>query len=452
MQRPQGSSSELPGTEIAMRAAVSQRDRRIKIEVIDQAARFEDLRQEWNALLQASASNSLFLTWEWLYTWWRHLSDKSRLFLLLVRSGEELAAIAPLMVRRDRVTRLFPFHSLEFLGTGSVGSDYLDLIVRKGMEPGALGALCEYLNRGKFVVKLPYVNRASSRAAQLARGLSEHGWSYTESVINVCPFIGLSGHNWQSYLATLGPAHRYNFHRRARKLEKEHEMRFERVETDEECQRALDTLILLHQMRWRKRGGSDALHAANLVAFHREFSRLALERSWLRLFILRLGEKAVASLYGFRFGRSFYFYQSGLDPAYGKLSVGLVTMGLSIKSALDEGAEEYDLLRGDEGYKFLWARQTRELGRFELYSPCMSGLLYKQALGIGRAAKGWCRARFHSLRPLLARPALASDLIPPRYGTADARRFTRMASAIIGVHRRSSAVSNSDCRCSSDEV
>jgi len=43
----------------------------------------------------------------------------------------------------------------------------------------------------------------------------------------------------------------------------------------------------------------------------------------------------------------FYFYQSGFDPTYERSSVGLITMGLSIQAALEEGACEYDLLHGE---------------------------------------------------------------------------------------------------------
>ena len=37
---------------------------------------FRGLQEEWNELLESSTSNCLFLTWEWLYTWWRHLSGR----------------------------------------------------------------------------------------------------------------------------------------------------------------------------------------------------------------------------------------------------------------------------------------------------------------------------------------------------------------------------------------
>jgi CelD/BcsL family acetyltransferase involved in cellulose biosynthesis len=48
---------------------------------------------------------------------------------------------------------------------------------------------------------------------------------------------------------------------------------------------------------------------------------------------------------------------------------------LSIKHAIEEGASEYDMLHGDEEYKFHWARSARHLIRLELHPPNGRGLL-----------------------------------------------------------------------------
>src|SRR2546428_10216493 len=108
------------------------------IETIEDAAGFEKLRDEWDALLETSASNSLFLTWEWLYPWWKHLSGDRTLSIVTMRSGGELVAIAPLASRSRRLARVVPFRSLEFLGTDRACSGYLDLIIKPGKEPEAL--------------------------------------------------------------------------------------------------------------------------------------------------------------------------------------------------------------------------------------------------------------------------------------------------------------------------
>jgi CelD/BcsL family acetyltransferase involved in cellulose biosynthesis len=363
----------------------------MRIETIEDVAGFERLRTEWNDLLRQSASNCLFLTWEWLWNWWHHLCDGRRLLLVTVRCGGELIAIAPLAVSPPRVRRLIPFRSVEFLGSGIIGSDYLDFIVKAGKEQDACRVLAECLRRGKLMLELTQLERRSCLAETFAAELTRRGWSLSEAKTEVCPFINLTGHSWESYLATLGAEHRYNFLRRLKNVMKQFEVRFEQVRSEEQRREALPLLIALHNLRWRNRGCSEAFYTADLVAFHDELSRLALQQGWLRLFVLRLDGKPAASLYGFSYHRVFYYFQAGFDPLYGKYSVGLVTMGLAIKSALEEGVEEYDLLHGDEPYKFHWARAARELGRLELYPPGARGLLYKRTLAVSRTTRRMAR-------------------------------------------------------------
>jgi CelD/BcsL family acetyltransferase involved in cellulose biosynthesis len=123
------------------------------------------------------------------------------------------------------------------------------------------------------------------------------------------------------------------------------------------------------------------------VAFHRSFAQLAHQRGWLRLYVLRLNGTPAACLYGLLYGRKFYFYQSGFDPAFEKYSVGMISMGLGIQRSLEENAVEYDLLHGAEAYKFHWTRESREIGRVELYPPGGWGWLSRSAVELERASR-----------------------------------------------------------------
>jgi len=107
------------------------------VERIADAPGFEALREEWSELLESSAADCLFLTWEWLSTWWKHLAGDRRLAILALRHGGRLVALAPFGVRPPSLSRRRPLPVLEFLGNGCVGSDYLDLIVRRGYESEA---------------------------------------------------------------------------------------------------------------------------------------------------------------------------------------------------------------------------------------------------------------------------------------------------------------------------
>ena len=60
-----------------------------RVETIQDDEGFTRLRPEWEELLAASPSDTVFLTWEWLHTWWAHFAGRRRLLILAVREGKE---------------------------------------------------------------------------------------------------------------------------------------------------------------------------------------------------------------------------------------------------------------------------------------------------------------------------------------------------------------------------
>jgi CelD/BcsL family acetyltransferase involved in cellulose biosynthesis len=348
---------------------------------------FESLRRDWDDLLQASSSDCFFLTWEWLHSWWKHLAGQRELSLLAVHSQGEIIGLAPFSFRSAR----FSPPVVELLGTGIVGSDYLDLIVRRGCEAEVIDALVDYVSERKWLLKLGQLRR-SAWAVRLGSALATRtDYRSYEMTTDVCPYISFAGRTWESYLAGLGSSHRANFQRRLKQLRRDFSFRFEHATTEKNRAEFLAALIDLHRKRWHEKGASEAFSTPDIVAFHDEVTRFALERGWLRLFVMWLNDRPAAALYGFQRNRRFYFFQSGLDPEYSRYSVGLVTMGLAIQSALEDGAEEYDLLHGNESYKSLWAQETREIRKLELYPPSATGILYGGIAQATRAARklGW---------------------------------------------------------------
>lgn len=348
--------------------------------LIDSAWSFSALRPEWSSLLRASASASPFLTWEWLHTWWTHLGESSRLRMVAVRAGTELIAVAPFRVSTG--TAYLP--CLDMLATGDVGSDYLDVIVRGGREAEALPAIEQFVRSQRTTLRLTHLG-PSAVANLLADRLHASGWARTTTAGGTCPYIPLAGHTWDSYLATLGSSHRANVRRRIRALEQKFDVRFERVTGDTQRREALAKLFEYHDRRFDERG--TAFGTDDLRAFHDELTKRALDRGWLRMFVLRLDGAPAAVMYGFLYDGTFYFYQHGFDEQFQQHSIGLVLMGLSIRAAIDEGAGEFDMLWGVEPYKFLWARQTRELRTMLLFPPRIGGQIHRGLFHARRQAK-----------------------------------------------------------------
>jgi CelD/BcsL family acetyltransferase involved in cellulose biosynthesis len=354
----------------------------LTVDVIEDVQGFDRLKGEWDALVDASASNTPFLTWGWLRSWWMHLAGPATLHIIVVRERGELIGVAPMMRARRGISHA---SVLEFLGAGA-GSDYLDVILRTGRERVALEALASAFNSLQLPLYLDNLP-PSSASAQLQGALASTGWTAIESSPDVCPFINLAGHTWDSYLATLGAAHRANVRRRLRALAAGFDMRFTAVQSDADRRPALAALIELSKQRWAERGGNTAFESPALCAFHDEATHAAMADGSLRLYVLSLNGSVAAVMYGFaRYGR-FYFFQHGFSDAYAKFSIGLVLMALSIQAAIAEGLTEFDMLYGHESYKRLWAREERRLGRLQLFTPRLSGTLLRREADTRRALR-----------------------------------------------------------------
>jgi len=359
----------------------------ITTQIISDAASFRELRSEWHDLLEACPGNCIFLSWEWLHTWWEHLPEKRSIHIITVRHGGLLIGLAPLVLRPASMKRLMPWRVLEFLASGSVGSDYLSFLVRPGHEETATREITGCLADSGRMLELVRIEKSSAQMAAVSKQLQALGWKSSGTTTNYCPYSILAGHTWESYLDSLHANHRANLGKMLRRLHKDFEVTLHVAANEAECQWAMDVFVRLHLRRWSEKGGSTALNRQELIEFHQAFSRTSLEQGWLRLYTLSLDGVPVSSLYVFRYGNVHYHYQSAFDPDYRKYSLGTVIVALAIKAAIEEGAVEFDFLHDNETYKYLWARQERELIRLELYPPRRMGSVYQYAAAMKHGIK-----------------------------------------------------------------
>jgi hypothetical protein len=71
----------------------------LTVDVVETPAAFDALRDEWNAAACASVDANVFLTWEWLRTWWRHFAEgraDAHLHVVVLRDDDGIVAAAPL--------------------------------------------------------------------------------------------------------------------------------------------------------------------------------------------------------------------------------------------------------------------------------------------------------------------------------------------------------------------
>jgi CelD/BcsL family acetyltransferase involved in cellulose biosynthesis len=74
---------------------------------------------------------------------------------------------------------------------------------------------------------------------------------------------------------------------------------------------------------------------------------------------LRIDGRIIAVLYGMHAHRRTYFYLSGFDSEFARLSPGTLIVAAAIEHARREGAGAFDFMRGREPYKYRWGAIDR---------------------------------------------------------------------------------------------
>jgi CelD/BcsL family acetyltransferase involved in cellulose biosynthesis len=307
----------------------------------------------WDDL--ALRSGNLFSTREWVETWLRHFGDGGETHVLL-DDPTDPRVLLPLH-RTGRVLR-----QVRFLGNGP--ADQLGPVCAPEDRPLAARMIRERLLGGSEV-------RADVFLLQdvpVTDGWEDLLPGGTTVRVTPSPVVHFQGSTWDEHLATMSHNFRSQVRRRPRQLARAMPFTI-RLATAETLQHDLAELFRLHRLTW----GDDAAYATGAErAFHEDFAAVALERGWLRLWVMESEGTVVAALHCYSFGPAHALYQGGRDPELERHSLGFVMYCHALQAALEEGRTEFRLLRGDESYKARFAKDPSPL----------------HSLAFGRTARG----------------------------------------------------------------
>ena len=349
----------------------------------------------WNQLLAESSSPSIFLSWEWLQSWWDAFGDAHELLLLVCcESDGSVVAIAPLYRTRRQGRLGAALRVLRIVGDGSGDSDNLDLIVRKGYEVAAVQALLDWLAQRSSdwdIMELNTVPSESLVANALVEELVRRRWNHGE---RVGPHLVLPlPDRWETYLDSLSTNMRSSVTSRIRRLKKRYNVRLRRCQTEAELPQCLDELFRLHSKRWELRAEPGSFSLPQRRLFYRKMAKQFLAQGWLDFWMLDVNDQVVATEFGFRYGDTYSFLQGGFDPEYYSHSIGVVLRGLLLEELIRDGVSWYDFLGGVENHKQRWGAQLRSYHYLACAQPWSRGALHLAGVQIAERSKAWLRTR-----------------------------------------------------------
>jgi CelD/BcsL family acetyltransferase involved in cellulose biosynthesis len=225
--------------------------------------------------------------------------------------------------------------------------------------------------------------------------LKHHGLTAHAARTSVAPYLALPKCT-DEYWAGLKPHLRKNLRNLSRSLKREGDVEFVTITEAPEIERALDDVFRLHGARLDSRGAASTFLDPKVREFHLAALRSLSAAGWARVHLLKVRGQAVGAIYGFSTGSTYFFYQSGFDPAYSRFSVGSQVISGAIEHAILTGHTEFDFLRGNETYKKVWSNTSRALFEIGMYDERIKSRIaqtrravHETMLKSGAAMRSW---------------------------------------------------------------
>jgi hypothetical protein len=330
----------------------------LSVDEVNDIDTFRLLKDSWSELLQQSPDNDIFLTWEWLYYWWKYYGNDKKLRILLIKEGDKLVGIAPFMQSKYKTGPL----SVDVLeNICSINCDRSGIIYspdNRKVIPVFLEYLTQLMDKEKLLIRISQVSDESSFAASLRRLPPEFVDSLVtkERVISICPYIILP-ETWEEYQSHCYPNKKRlrNLRRLVKVLEKEHAVEFKEYSGgDEELNNQLQIMYELHKNRWINKTGESKFTESYVRDFYFEISKIFYQYGWLAFTSLNVDGKPASILWGFRYKNAWLAMTAAFDPGYSQYSIGQLHYLKIIEKAIQEHLEKFDFLKGGSEYKHHW--------------------------------------------------------------------------------------------------
>lgn len=303
----------------------------LRTEEIRDDARLIALAEPWRALWRACPNATPFQSPSWLLPWWRAFGPDGELRAYAVWDADRLVGLAPTYVYDGRLLLI-----------GSGNSDYLDILA----EPAAVAPL------GRALLEAGPLEFQQLREGATALVALDGNVSRQDA----CPVMRFSPETEHSaaWKASVVEWKRAN----NKGLLKVH--RGGPRDVDWMC----DLLVRFHTARWNGREEPGVLAQPRVRDSLRAAAHAFAADGVLRMSTLNFAGRDIAALMCLHHQGRTYCYMTGMDPEYTRLSPGKLIMWRSMEFARDEGALEYDLLRGQEKYKY-------RFGAIDTWNSCL---------------------------------------------------------------------------------
>lgn len=325
------------------------------------------LRSEWERL-EKEADVFPQSSYHWCATWWKHLSGRRRLHVVMaVDDAGKALAIAPLCIEWHwgvRVLRSFPVNFGDF---------YQVLVSTIANSKEIFTAIKSYIDehRGWHAALLTPVNDSSA----LYRYLVDAGIPDKHLVGNVVADI--SAETWDEYLASVSRNRRRLTKKKMKLLESSHKVEIQQIADVEGFYRHFERICEIQQLRATK-DRSD--RSARYMRCAQEVYRHLFSSGQMVLYLIKADDVIISYRLGIVRGTTFYDWNTNYDVAWSEYSPGLIGLAYVIRDLIQRGFSTVDFMAGVYDYKLSYSPKhvMRNNHQFVIGNSTLASMLFSK--------------------------------------------------------------------------
>lgn len=309
--------------------------------------RLEDIRKETKNIIQWQP---LFQLPVWLSVWYEVFAHSTNPLILTVADDDSVIGVAPLLVE-DKTASI--------IGSANV-CDYFDFPIVPGKEQIFYNMLLGYLKKHDInMLDCRVVRPDSTVVSGLVPMARQSGLKVSLEPDEVTIETDLPS-TWEDYLQSLDGKQRHEIRRKLRRLNEAGDIKY-RFVTGIDGVPEFSEIFL--KMFVESRSDKATFLTGEMNVFFRKLLTSTAEAGLFKGAILELDNRPVATLTAFDYEEVVYLYNSGYDPEYSSLSVGILSKALLIKESIETRKKKFDFLKGGEQYKYFLGGKEVKLQR-----------------------------------------------------------------------------------------
>ena len=358
----------------------------LTVEVVDSLAAFQDLEETWTATLEMATRHELHMSFPWLRAWWETFGADHRMCVMVVRAGERVLGLAPLMVETRRFGGL-NIPVLRLIGNDASPRSDIILIDRKVEVIDALV---------RAMLSLPWVwfrvGHIPAQSESLALLKTHVGRSFgsvelQQGLVNA--MIHVEG-SWSEYLA--GKSR--NFRRSLRRTGATTGKQVLREFPDDlrDWDRMVRDVERVSGNTWKHRAGTSLVASARDWEFFRRIMRATDGEGRMRVAFLYEVDEPVAFVISVGHGDTLYALKTGYREASAASAPGVGVLAEWLEREFQRQrwrCVDFDLVTTHGDWKLRWATRTEAVVSYYLFRRTMVSTMVAAVY----RAKKWAERR-----------------------------------------------------------